>query len=618
MSRKVVPCTLLCVLSLFTYLHREAMAVGPSKECLDLDVEDLEGYLGKLDLSAAPTLEVMAGGFKCSVTSLPFGALKSDWARLILLRDAQPESSILREKLGRLLRILVIAYNQREERFEIPRNPGSSSGGERISNSFPSSTEFGDARAEPATASDISVDISGSGLFYTAEEKSDESDMERTAPPAGEYFVTRKDEPGTLMTYDVESEKKWRSDIGVKIDATPFSFDTKGTSYYFTSSKMDDEGGKTGFPPASDGNAINSETVGYSELDDGQKSGLVLNNVTLDGGTTEVPSTFIKDYRSKTSVPLNIAETRLSTEEYSTEKSSITTESSESLSAGTSSTSNERRLTASDLESSTKSRFSATTLASVDATSKMEGSTSILNLFETSRFTSEVYDSTFSDELENKGEGVTNPAISKEETTSIFVTPSNEGNTSETNSVMMDVNSTTWSPFRMKDSTLPEDITTIGSTYFFKDTASRNDTSATNSTNLRATKKYVVKNNKTIIRNYPDPSMKNRFRIIKYYNSSNIIAKGNWLYYKPSYESTKLPAMDRDFLKIPLSATVNPQPAFDPRKTIVAFEGISPQSRKRGSPNADTEQLFRWFYKLDSDYSKDTNYRDSFQRQPET
>lgn len=79
---------------------------------------ELEDYLSR-NIENVPTIDMMIGGFKCSVAALPFGALKSDWARLLLLQRAQPKDSILSKKLGRLFRILVIAYFQIEERYDI-------------------------------------------------------------------------------------------------------------------------------------------------------------------------------------------------------------------------------------------------------------------------------------------------------------------------------------------------------------------------------------------------------------------------------------------------------------------------------------------------------------------
>jgi len=62
---------------------------------------------------------MMTAGFKCPISALPFGALKSDWARLLLLREAQPDGSIIKLKLVRLMRLLIIAYYQMEECIDV-------------------------------------------------------------------------------------------------------------------------------------------------------------------------------------------------------------------------------------------------------------------------------------------------------------------------------------------------------------------------------------------------------------------------------------------------------------------------------------------------------------------
>lgn len=97
----------------------EASSYVPPDDCLKFDVGDIEDYLSNLNFENVPTINMMIGGFKCPVTALPFGALKSDWARLLLLQRAQPKESILLKKLDRLMRILVIAYFRMEERFDV-------------------------------------------------------------------------------------------------------------------------------------------------------------------------------------------------------------------------------------------------------------------------------------------------------------------------------------------------------------------------------------------------------------------------------------------------------------------------------------------------------------------
>lgn len=104
----------------------EASSYVPPDDCLKFDVGDIEDYLSNLNFENVPTINMMIGGFKCPVTALPFGALKSDWARLLLLQRAQPKESIFLKKLDRLIRILVIAYFQMEERFDVMQSGFSS------------------------------------------------------------------------------------------------------------------------------------------------------------------------------------------------------------------------------------------------------------------------------------------------------------------------------------------------------------------------------------------------------------------------------------------------------------------------------------------------------------
>lgn len=88
-------------------------------ELIRLDVNEIEMHLSELNLTDVPTVKMMTAGFKCSVSTLPFGTLKSDWARLLLLREAQPDASIIKLKLVRLMRLLIIAYYQMEERIDV-------------------------------------------------------------------------------------------------------------------------------------------------------------------------------------------------------------------------------------------------------------------------------------------------------------------------------------------------------------------------------------------------------------------------------------------------------------------------------------------------------------------
>ncbi|XP_033299037.1 uncharacterized protein LOC117205075 [Bombus bifarius] len=119
MSQVAVPRVFLYLLAAFLATFSKASSYVPPDDCLKFDVGDIEDYLSNLNFENVPTINMMIGGFKCPVTALPFGALKSDWARLLLLQRAQPKESILLKKLDRLIRILVIAYFRMEERFDV-------------------------------------------------------------------------------------------------------------------------------------------------------------------------------------------------------------------------------------------------------------------------------------------------------------------------------------------------------------------------------------------------------------------------------------------------------------------------------------------------------------------
>nr|XP_034177358.1 uncharacterized protein LOC117602909 [Osmia lignaria] len=120
MSREVVSSLFLYLVTFFfLFTVSKTSADDLSDECLKFDIAELEDYLSKLDSKNLPTIRMMVGEFKCSLNALPFGALKSDWARLLLLQKAQPNDSIFEEKLARLFRILLVAYFRTEERFDV-------------------------------------------------------------------------------------------------------------------------------------------------------------------------------------------------------------------------------------------------------------------------------------------------------------------------------------------------------------------------------------------------------------------------------------------------------------------------------------------------------------------
>lgn len=95
---------------------------GIGDRCLELirlDADEIENHLSELNLTDVPTVKMMTAGFKCPISTLPFGTLKSDWARLLLLGEAQPDGSIIKLKLVRLMRLLIVAYYQMEERIDV-------------------------------------------------------------------------------------------------------------------------------------------------------------------------------------------------------------------------------------------------------------------------------------------------------------------------------------------------------------------------------------------------------------------------------------------------------------------------------------------------------------------
>ncbi|KAL2713974.1 glycosyltransferase-like protein gnt13 [Vespula squamosa] len=105
-------------------------------QCLELNIANLEEYISTLNLANVPTIDSMIIGFECPVTALPFGILRSDWARLLLLRNAQEKGSIFAEKLECLFKLLIIAY-QRLEQSLIPKKSDTF---DRTSNSIGNNT----------------------------------------------------------------------------------------------------------------------------------------------------------------------------------------------------------------------------------------------------------------------------------------------------------------------------------------------------------------------------------------------------------------------------------------------------------------------------------------------
>ncbi|XP_043255143.1 uncharacterized protein LOC122398938 [Colletes gigas] len=118
--RRVLLFSLALLLSAFCkYQDLLAEATSTPDDCSKLDIAGLEDYLSNLENA---TIDTTIPESECPATALPFGALKSDWTRLLLLKGAQPQDSILQEKLDRIFGILAIAYSQTDGHFDIAKS----------------------------------------------------------------------------------------------------------------------------------------------------------------------------------------------------------------------------------------------------------------------------------------------------------------------------------------------------------------------------------------------------------------------------------------------------------------------------------------------------------------
>ncbi|KAI4495614.1 hypothetical protein M0802_008626, partial [Mischocyttarus mexicanus] len=105
-------------------------------QCLELNILDLEEYVSTFKFENVSTIDSMIAGFEFPMTTLPFGFLRSDWTRLLLLRNALEKNSILAEKLEFLCKILIVAY-QKYEQSLVPKKffNGTNSRKKNITNS---------------------------------------------------------------------------------------------------------------------------------------------------------------------------------------------------------------------------------------------------------------------------------------------------------------------------------------------------------------------------------------------------------------------------------------------------------------------------------------------------
>ncbi|XP_043507646.1 uncharacterized protein LOC122527480 isoform X2 [Frieseomelitta varia] len=260
MSQAAVPRVFLYLLASFFVAFSKANSHVQPDNCLEFDVDDLEDYLSKLNFENVPTISMMIGEFKCPVTALPFGALKSDWARLLLLQRAQPRESILLKKLGRLFRILVTAYFQMEERFDVVQSgslstssPTTLSTNESIINvdSKDQTKELGSTITDPRETNETSMNLVSTITFN--EESNSTIEIKRTTAAS------------SSVTSEVESDDfdAMRNNIpSVKVTLSPV---VDGTMLCPTSKQIDEKSTTT-FANIIDFSYISAEKQKYREI----------------------------------------------------------------------------------------------------------------------------------------------------------------------------------------------------------------------------------------------------------------------------------------------------------------------------------------------------------------
>ncbi|CAD1471999.1 unnamed protein product, partial [Heterotrigona itama] len=232
-----------------------ANAHVPPDDCLEFDVADLEDYLSEFNFENVPTINMMIGEFKCPVTALPFGALKSDWSRLLLLQKAQPRESILLKKLGRLYRILVIAYFQMEERFDVVRSGSPSTSSSPTTSSINESVINVDSKDLDSTITDSrDTDETSMNLVSTImfnEESNSTVEIKRTTIASSNVTNQVKNDDFDTMRNNVPSTKVTLSPV------------VNGTMLYSTSDQIDGKSTTTAFANIIDFSYISGEKQKY-------------------------------------------------------------------------------------------------------------------------------------------------------------------------------------------------------------------------------------------------------------------------------------------------------------------------------------------------------------------
>ncbi|OXU18342.1 hypothetical protein TSAR_011738 [Trichomalopsis sarcophagae] len=147
-----------------------------AQSCATLDVALLQEYVTGLrqlnDTDQRPRDELSADELRL----LPFGALDSDWERLMLLQDSQPEGTALRDNLLRLSRLVLAAYFHSQD-LGVPGEKTDSSPVPEAEDQQASNATLGSAAQNSGSARiDASPSQSDSAAYNNGEETSASSE----------------------------------------------------------------------------------------------------------------------------------------------------------------------------------------------------------------------------------------------------------------------------------------------------------------------------------------------------------------------------------------------------------------------------------------------------------
>ncbi|XP_011496556.1 PREDICTED: GATA zinc finger domain-containing protein 14-like [Ceratosolen solmsi marchali] len=203
MSRSSAPVltSLLLLLMLPPLLLLDATIVGAGSEtscslksCAILDAELLQDYVSSLNET-----ELNVTYFNTEKELLPFGALPSDWSRLLLLQNRQPKGTPLHDNLLKLSRLLLAAHFESDEHHNWTDDGQSIDSVTTLDNLMVDSyTEFDDQHAPNIKFNSIekNSDLINSSLDVIREIYNNENQLK------DEKFPVNKDDPAATSYYD--------------------------------------------------------------------------------------------------------------------------------------------------------------------------------------------------------------------------------------------------------------------------------------------------------------------------------------------------------------------------------------------------------------------------------